>query len=204
MFACREDKYQLRTNVRTETDGRSYLTMEVFRGRERVQHHSDIEMVPGVGAGSEGQKDHGPKVRVYAEFDEAGQGALATMQVRDEAKVLAHATQFVERPAPAGYMRPGVWNGIRPPVPIDRFHPLFVEKAGRNQRPGIVFVEARVNIQGTVDSVVVLNPSPKWKDFERLAAESVRQWRYRPARWDGNQVAAVIVEPVDFRLNVHQ
>src|SRR5688572_18054480 len=100
MFACREHKYQFRTDVRTSSDGRSYLTMEVFRGRERVKEHTDIEMVPHTGAGSEGQRNRGPKVLVYAEFDEEGRGALATMHVRDGAKVLAHATQFVERPVP--------------------------------------------------------------------------------------------------------
>ncbi len=198
--ACREDNYQLRTSVRTSGDGRSYLTIAVFRGHERVFLHSDIEMVPGNGAGSENQRDHGPKVRAYADFDQEGRGAFVTLHVRKDEKVLAHTTQFVERPTPAGYMRAGMWNGVMPPLAIDRFHPLFPEKARRNRRQGVVFVEARINTRGAVDSVVVLNPAPNWDGLDQAAAEAVRKWRFRPATRDGKRIAVAAVQHLDFEL----
>lgn len=193
MVACREDKYRLQTNVRTSGDGRSYLTIEVFRGNERVFLHSDLEMVPGNGGGSESQRDQDPKVRAYAEFDKEGRGALVTMQVRNDQKVLAQTTQFVERPIPAGYVRAGIWNGVMPPVTIDRFHPLFPDR-----RRGVVFVEARINTRGTVDSVVVLNPGANRDDLDRVAAEAVREWRFKLATRDGQPIAVAAMQLVDF------
>jgi TonB family protein len=200
LFACREDKYELRTTARLAGDGRSYLTIEVFRGHERVFLHSDIEMVPGNGAGSENQRDDGPKVRAYADFDKEGRGALVTLHVRQNEKVLAHTAQFVERPAPSGYLRAGMWNDVMPPEAIDRFPPLFPEKARRNRRQGVVFVEARINIRGTVDSVVVLNPARSWDGLDQAAAEAVRRWRFRPATRDGKPIAGAAVQRLDFEL----
>ena len=199
-FACREDKYELRTTARMSGDGRSYLTMEVFRGRQRVSRHSDIEMVPGNGAGMENQGGDGPKVFAYAEFDKEGRGALVTMNVRKGENVLARTVQFVERPIPSGYLRAGMGNGVRPPQAIERFSPLFPDRALRNRRQGVVFVEARINAGGTVDSVVVLNPTPNWDGLDQAAAEAVRQWRFRPATRDGKRVPVAVVQQVHFKL----
>ena len=200
MFACREDKYQLRTSARLSDDGRSYLTMEILRDHERVTMASDIEMVPGNGSGLHNQRDKGPKVSSYAEFDKEGRGALVTLQVREDENVLAHTVQFVERPAPAGYVRAGMWNGVLPPMAIDRVPPLFPEKARRNRRQGTVFVEARINTRGTVDSVAVLNPSPNFDGLDQAAADAVRQWRFRPATREGKLIAVAAVQPLDFEL----
>jgi protein TonB len=200
MLACREDKYELRTTARMSGDGRSYLTMEVFRGRARVFFHSDIEMVPGDGAGSENRRGGGPKVRAYAEFDKEGRGALVTLNVREGENVLAHTTQFVERPTPPGYVRDGMGNGVLPLQAIDRFEPLFPEKARQHRRQGVVFVEARINTGGTVDSVVVLNPAPNWDGLDQAAAEAVRQWRFRPATMDGKRIAVAAVQRLAFEL----
>jgi protein TonB len=200
MFACREEKYRLQTSVRTSGDGRSYLTMEAFRGSEQVFLHSDIEMVPGNGAGGERQRKDGPKVRVFAEFDEKGRGALVTLVVRKDEKVLEQTTQFVERPSPAGYVRAGIWNGVTPPREVNRVNPLFPEKARRNGRQGVVFVDARINTSGTVDSVAVLNPELNWDGLDRAAAEAVRGWRFTPATRDGKPIAVVAVQLLDFEL----
>jgi TonB family protein len=200
ILACREDRYQMRTSTRTSGDGRSYLTMEVFRGNERVFRHSDIEMVPGSGAGNVSQQDNGPKVRTYAEFDKEGRGALVTLQVRKDDKVLARETQFVERPTPEGYVRADMSNGVMPPVAIDRLNPNFPEKARRNRRQGVMFVEARINTRGTVDGVVVLNPSPNWDGLDQAAAQAVREWRFRPSTLDGKPIAVVAVQHIAFHL----
>lgn len=200
-FACREDEYELRTSVRASGDGQSYLTIEVFRGHEPFARYLDIEMVPGNANEGESQQDDGPRVRTYAEFDKDGRGALVTMHVKKDEKVLARTTQFVERPAPAGYVRAGMWNDILPPQAIDPVYPRFPELARRNRRQGAVFVEARINIHGTVDSVVVLNPMPNWDGLDHAAAEAVRQWRFRPATRDGRRIAVAAVQRIDFEFS---
>ncbi|HYC93826.1 MAG TPA: energy transducer TonB [Thermoanaerobaculia bacterium] len=200
MLACREDNYQLRTSTQMSSDGRSYLTIEVWRGGERVVLCSGIEMVPGNGAGGVSQSEHGPKVRTYAEFDKEGRGAVVTLHVTKEEEVLAHSAQFVERPAPAGYVRAAMWKGMMPPDAIDRVSPSFPEKAFRNRRQGVVFVDARINTRGTVDSVAVLNPAPYWDGLDQAAAEAVRRWRFRPATSEGKLVAVAAVQQIHFDL----
>ena len=200
LCACREGKYQLRTHARMSGDGRSYLTIEVFRGGERVILNSDIEMIPDTGTGRESQQGDGPKVRTYAKFDRDGHGALVTLHVRKDERALASATQFVERPAPAGYVRAGMSNGVLPPVVIEHFNPVFPDKALRNRRQGEVFVEARINTHGTVDGVTVLNPRPNWDGLDDAAAEAVRYWRFRPSTRDGKPIAVVAVQHIAFQL----
>jgi len=157
-------------------------------------------MVPGNGTRSMSQRDDGPQVWVFVEYDSEGRGGWVTLRVVNGEKVLTESTRFVERPLPAGYVHAGIWKGVDEAQVIDRFSPMFSERPGRKRRSGLVLVEARINTSGTVDSVAVLNPSPTFEGLDIDAANAVKQWRFKPATMDGKPVAVAALQRFDFRL----
>jgi TonB family protein len=78
-----------------------------------------------------------------------------------------------------------------------RVEPEYPEDAKRDGMKGSVTLSITVNEDGSVSEVTVLSSRPEDRGFGEAALEAVRQWRYEPALFDGEPVAAkhtVIVE----------
>jgi periplasmic protein TonB len=98
--------------------------------------------------------------------------------------------------------RPGILD-VTEPVLIEssRIIPIYPELARRAGLPGRVILEAVVQPDGTVASVVVLRETPPRLGFGEAAEKAVSQWRYRPALQRGIPVAVYFTVVVQFELS---
>lgn len=62
---------------------------------------------------------------------------------------------------------------------------------------GVVIIEATIDARGDVVAAKVLRSVPMLDD---QAIEAVRQWKYTPARLNGEPVAVVMTVTVNFTL----
>jgi len=77
-----------------------------------------------------------------------------------------------------------------PPYPPDAF-------ARRQQ--GVVFLDVHLNPRGLVDDIAVLKSSGV-ASLDRAALETVRGWRFEPARRSGSPVSMSVTVPVRFEI----
>jgi periplasmic protein TonB len=62
---------------------------------------------------------------------------------------------------------------------------------------GIVILEAVIDAHGNVTSVQVLRSNPL---LDQAAVDAVRQWRYMPARLNGQPIAVVVTVTINFSM----
>ncbi|HEX5131469.1 MAG TPA: energy transducer TonB [Candidatus Krumholzibacteria bacterium] len=85
------------------------------------------------------------------------------------------------------------------PPTVDRMvEPDYPEYAKQNQIEGLVQLRVNVSAGGKVESARVMESTNPIFDEPALAA--VRQWRFKPARKDGETVRSQVMVPVKFRL----
>ncbi len=99
-------------------------------------------------------------------------------------------------PAP-GWSGPAphrVGGGVSPPVRIHAPQPRYTEEARQARIQGVVILEAIIDQEGRVRAVRVLKDLPM--GLAESAVETVREWRFEPARLDGRPV------PVYYNLTV--
>lgn len=191
-----EERYQFRSYANTHADGRSFLNIQVRSQDETVFTATDQEMIPGSG-GHFVSESSGRKIEINVEYDLEGRGAFLNYRIARETKVLAEGTGFVERPAPDGYVRALMIHGVSRPVVLDVGDSPVVPAIGR--RHGVFRVDARINANGTVDGVTVLNREES-DEVAQQVADSVRKWRFLPATdRKGTPVAVASVINVGLR-----
>ena len=76
--------------------------------------------------------------------------------------------------------------------------PLYPELAKSTRVSGDVVVDALIDANGKVTTVKVISGPVL---LQQAAIETVRQWKYEPARLDGRAVAMHVTVTVKFRLN---
>jgi TonB family protein len=77
--------------------------------------------------------------------------------------------------------------------------PHYPEKAREEGREGTVILRVLVDEEGKVRSVEV-NRSSGFEAFNRAAVDTVRRWRFSPARYGERRVESWVRIPVVFRL----
>lgn len=95
------------------------------------------------------------------------------------------------------------WSrGVTEPVIIEssRTLPRYPELARRSGVAGSVILQAVIQTDGTVGSVVVLREMPGRVGFKEAAVEAISRWRYRPGLLNGRPVAVYLTITVDFTL----
>jgi protein TonB len=104
----------------------------------------------------------------------------------------------------SGSAQPGA--GTEPALTAARFDadylhnpaPAYPAQSRRLKEEGTVLLLVRVSVEGTPLSVEVRNSS----GFERLdeaGLQAVRQWRFVPAKRGGENVAASVLVPIQFK-----
>ncbi|RME67960.1 MAG: energy transducer TonB [Verrucomicrobia bacterium] len=86
-----------------------------------------------------------------------------------------------------------------PPIPIHRVAPAYPGELAARRLEGEVLVEFRVNEEGEVLDVRVLEETHPL--FGRSVAAAVRRWRFLPGTVDGRRVHFRVRLPVTFRLD---
>ncbi len=91
-----------------------------------------------------------------------------------------------------------IHRGMTPPEVITRVIPAYTEPARRARLEGTVILEAIIDTEGRVTAVRVLRSLPL--GLEQSAVEAVRQWRFRPARLNGQPRNVYFTLTVNFEL----
>ncbi len=89
-------------------------------------------------------------------------------------------------------------NQVDPPKPVHTPDPQYSEIAKKTETEGVVVLWAIVDRNGNINSLVVERPMGLGLDEEAMAA--VQQWKFEPARHNGQPVAVQINVEVNFRL----
>ena len=92
-----------------------------------------------------------------------------------------------------------VGGGVSAPVLIHSAEPEFTDDARRANYQGSVSIKLIVDSQGNPQDVRLA--SHLGMGLEEKAIEAVRQYRFRPAMYQGHAVSVQIVVDVDFHLH---
>jgi protein TonB len=88
--------------------------------------------------------------------------------------------------------------GIQPPVKVVHVDPVYPAIAQQARVQGVLILEAIIDERGAVKSVSVLRSIPL---LDQAARDAVRQWRFTPARLNGEAVSVVMTVTVNFMLD---
>ena len=91
-----------------------------------------------------------------------------------------------------------VHAGMQAPVKVVNVDPIYPAIAQRAHVEGVVILEAIIDEHGGVKSVSVLRSIPL---LDAAALDAVRQWRFTPARLNGEAVPVVMTVTVRFTLD---
>jgi TonB family protein len=86
-----------------------------------------------------------------------------------------------------------VGPGVTEPIELTRVKPQLVQN--KSLSTGVIILEGIITVDGKVERVRVLRPvSP---EADEAAVEAVRQWRYRPATYQGRPVPVYLTVTVN-------
>jgi protein TonB len=88
--------------------------------------------------------------------------------------------------------------GMQAPVKIVNVDPIYPQVAQTAHIRGVVILEAIIDERGFVKSVSVLRSIQL---LDRAAVDAVKQWRFTPARLNGDAVPVVMTVTVNFELD---
>lgn len=94
-----------------------------------------------------------------------------------------------------------VGGRVSAPKVISAHDPEYSEEALNSRREGTVVLWLIVDIDGTPHEIQVVKPSSLGSDLDARAVSAVEQWRFDPAKKDGQPVAVQINVQVTFRLD---
>jgi len=87
--------------------------------------------------------------------------------------------------------------GIEAPRKVHDVMPSYPVLARASGASGVVILEATIDARGDVVAAKVLRSVPM---LDQAAVDAVRQWKYTPARLNGEAVAVLITVTVNFTL----
>ena len=101
---------------------------------------------------------------------------------------------FPEDEAFALYQR--VTKGMTPPKATHAPDPQYPEIPAYEERNGVVVMLVGINVHGHVEPVRVVRSSSKV--FEKSAVDTVRKWKFKPAKKDGQAVPVQVTVEMKF------
>jgi TonB family protein len=86
-----------------------------------------------------------------------------------------------------------------PPKLIYQERPIYPELAKQARIQGAVELKVWISAEGTVDQIKLISGHPL---LVKAAMDAVKEWRFRPAWWSGEPVAAVISVSMRFTFGL--
>ena len=97
-----------------------------------------------------------------------------------------------------GAMREG--SGAQPPTLLLRVDPKYTTEAMRSRIQGEVTLEALIGPDGTVKDVRIARSLDRSTGLDDEAMKTARQWRFKPATYQGQPVAYLVLIVMTFNL----
>jgi len=85
-------------------------------------------------------------------------------------------------------------------IPLVRMPAQYPNKAKRRNIEGFVKARLQVNIQGTVDSVEIIDAKPKGV-FERSAIRALYKYKFKPQMIDGKAQPQTVTQTLEYSLD---
>lgn len=120
--------------------------------------------------------------------------ATVVAQTKDSSKISNASTGSQGDEAFAGYER--VTAGITPPKATKSPDPPYPELPADTEPRGVVVMLIGVDTRGHVGPVHVVRSSAS--AFEKIAVDTVKTWRFKPAKKDGKPVPVEITVEMSF------
>ncbi len=95
-------------------------------------------------------------------------------------------------------MGPG--SGAQPPTLLRGVDPKYTTEAMRAKIQGVVTLEALVGPDGSVRDVRVVKSLDRANGLDEEAMKTARQWRFRPATYQGQPVSFLVIIEMTFNL----
>lgn len=89
-----------------------------------------------------------------------------------------------------------VGGAIKPPVKIKDVRPVYPDDARAAGVSGVVIIEARIGVDGSVEAAHVLKSIPL---LDEAALDAVRQWKFVPTLMNGVPTPVVMTVTIAFR-----
>ena len=115
-----------------------------------------------------------------------------------ESSLLAGAPTEVAPPPPPTRSRPAIGGQLQPPRLLSSSPPAYPPDARRQRVQGEVVLDALVDETGKVVEMAVTSGPPA---LQSAAREAVRNWKYAPARLNGEPIPVHTTVKVRFNLN---
>ena len=135
------------------------------------------------------------------ELPDAGRAVDLPGLVQGGIDLPAIAGRGVEPPPPVAVEEPAgpvrMHAGIEAPRKVHDVMPIYPVLARTSGASGVVIIEATIDARGDVVAAKVLRSVPA---LDQAAVDAVRQWKYTPARLNGEPVAVLITATVNFTL----
>ncbi len=127
-----------------------------------------------------------------------------TVVLDDEAPAVTVRKKPVPKPAPTpapaqGVGGPSSGGALEVPSYFQNPHPPYPEEARRLRQEGLAVLHVEVDAQGNVASVL-LKQSTGFPLLDESAVETVKTWKFKPARMAGIAVSTSVDIPVRFKL----
>ena len=85
------------------------------------------------------------------------------------------------------------------PAPTHKVNPIYPFKAKRLGISGEVLVQFRVEKDGSISHIKILESTPPGV-FDKAVLDAVSRWKYHPGEITGEKVAATLMKPIVFSL----
>lgn len=103
---------------------------------------------------------------------------------------------FAPAPAPDKVLRVG--GAIKPPVKTVDVRPVYPPDALAARVEGVVILEAKVGVDGSVDEARVIKSIPL---LDQAAIDAVKQWKFVPTLMNGVPTAVIMTTTIEFKFN---
>ena len=113
---------------------------------------------------------------------------------RDSSTISTATGDFPEDAAFAGYQR--ITKGMTPPKATHAPDPQYPDIPADEERNGVVVMLVGINARGHVEPVRVVRSSSKV--FEQTAVDTVKKWKFKPAKKDGQAVPVQVTVEMKF------
>ena len=94
----------------------------------------------------------------------------------------------------------GEGSGAQPPTLLRGVEPRYTTEAMRAKVQGAVTLEALIAPDGTVSDIRVVKSLDRTHGLDEEALRTARQWRFRPAMFQGQPVAYLVLIVLSFNL----